>query len=135
MEIQTIEEACEKRGYDLQQIEAAAAMMPESLQNFIRAFALRAVIVEAANDGKVPDHRNYNQVKYEPIFDLSVDNGPSGFGLAFRYTSDWRAYTIVGARLQFLDEKDCKRFATNPNFMQLHSDALTYKTAETNGKD
>ena len=127
MKIETIEEACEKTGYDLQQIEAAAAMMPEGLQKFIRAQALRAVICEAMNEGEVPDHKNLGQLKYEPVFDLSVDDRSSGFGLAFIYTYFWHAYAYVGARLQILDEDDAEAFATNPNFMQLHSDALTYK--------
>jgi hypothetical protein len=127
MKIDSIEEACQKTGYDQQQIEAAAAMMPEKLQKFIRSVALRAVICEAMNKGKVPDHSNYNQKKHEPIFNLDVQDGPSGFGLAFNHTYCWFTRTHVGARLQFLDSNDAKDFATNPNFMQLHSDALTYK--------
>lgn len=127
MKIDTIEEACEKAGYDQKQIEAAAAMMPEKLQKFIRSVALRAVICEAMNEGEVPDHTNANQLKYEAIFDLDVNDRPSGFGLAFADTNYWRTDTDVGARLQILDEDDAVAFATNANFMQLHSDALTYK--------
>ncbi len=127
MKIDTIEEACEKRGYDQQQIEAAAAMMPEQLQKFIRSVALKAVICEAMNEGQVPDHSNHDQTKYEPVFDLDVPNAPSGVGLAFSFTFYWRTYTNVGARLQFLNEEDAEHFATNPNFMQLHADSLTYK--------
>jgi len=126
MQTQTIQEACENRGYDLQQIEAAAAMMPPALQKFIRATALRAVVVEALNDGKVPDHKDYKQAKYETWFDLSVD-GPAGLGLAFCGTRYWSSSTICGARLQILDNKDAIFFGTNPNFQELHADALTYK--------
>src|SRR4051812_30795518 len=127
MKIDSVEEACEKAGYDQQQIESAAAMMPEGLQKFIRAVALRAVVCEAMNEGKVPDHTNYQQKKHEPIFDIDVQDGPSGFGLAFDSADCWCSDTNVGARLQFLESGDAEAFATNPNFMQLHSDALTYK--------
>lgn len=128
----TIEEACEARGYDLSQIEAAVAQMPPALQKFVRGQTLRAVLAEAINEGKIPD-ANDGSWKYEPVFDLTADNGPSGFGLAFYRTIFWHAYTNVGARLQILDEEDAEYFATHPAFMQLHSDALTYKAAETNG--
>lgn len=134
MQPNSIQEACDNRGYDLQQIEAAAAMMPPALQKFIRATAFRAVVVESLNEGEVPDHKNYDQIKYEPIFDLSVP-GPAGLGLAFVCTDCWGTFTCCGARLQILNSSNAMFFAENPAFHELHADALTYKKLEADEKN
>jgi|GEM_PF-4776364 len=131
MRSETIEIACANRGYNKQQIEDAAAMMPESLQAFIRGVAFQAVIVEDLNDGRIPDHKNYGQTKYEPVFDLSVP-GPAGLGLAFNSAHYWFTSTNAGARLQILDRGDAVYFGTHPEFQQIHADALTYKAPVKN---
>lgn len=125
MQVATIQEACEKTGYSLDQIEAAAAMMPPALQNFVRGFTLRAVVVEAMNNGEVPDQSDYGQEKFEAIFDLDVNDDPAGFKVY--ETRSWFSTSLTGARLQLLSKEDALFFATNPNFKQIHRDALTYK--------
>lgn len=123
----TIEEACAHTGDDLKQIEAAAAMMPDWLKDFIKATALSAVVVKALNDGKIPDPTD-GSWKHEMVFDLTA-SGPSGLGLAFHDTDCWYTRTHVGARLQILDDDDAEYFGEHPAFQQLHYDRLTYKAA------
>jgi hypothetical protein len=123
MKSTNLEELCASRGYDLQQIEAAALQMPEPLQKYTRAAVLRPIVVEAINEGRVPDYNNSNELKWEPIFDLR--DGPSGVGLVFSGADCWGTDTHVGARLVLFSDEDATFFGEN--FTDLHIDALTYK--------
>lgn len=61
------------------------------------------IIVRALNEGWVPNWKDSNESKWQNYFNMNPtkQEDPSGFGLAFNYTSYWYANTFVGARLVF----------------------------------
>ena len=56
--------------------------------------------VRVLNEGKVPDHSDSDQVKYEPRF----YNDGSGLGLSFDGYVGWTTVTRVGPRLCYLNK-------------------------------
>lgn len=88
------------------------------------AHAKLLIIVRAANrlanDGKewIPDYDNYDETKYEPVFDLSYG------GLRFVVFGGWRSGTVCCSRLCFIRREVCIYIAKT--FISDYKDMMTH---------
>jgi len=112
----SFEHACEMRGYDPATILPDVSKMPEALAKYTTAAVKRLVIVEAINDGKVPQPGQ--TWRYFPIFKKTG----SGFGFLYSDTDYGSTGTDVGARLEFFTQADSDYFGNN--FRGLHYDVM-----------
>ena len=120
-EIKTFEDACNIEGLDPEKVLPDFSCYPEKDREALLAHAKLIIIVRAsnrlANDGKewIPDFNNYDELKYEPWFDLEQE-GSSGFlYLGYDY---WFTLSHVGSRLCFISNEVCK-YITN-QFIDLY---------------
>lgn len=123
MKINSLQEACEKLGYDINNVLPDVSKMPEKKQRSTIAFAALDVISEAAREGKEPDWNDRGQRKWFAWWDMEVDdNNPTGF--RFLVSTYSYAYSITGSgsRLCFFSEEDCKFHAEK--FIDLYRDMM-----------
>lgn len=62
------------------------------------AYKVLKLGISVLNEGKIPDHSDSDQYKYEPRFIYK-----SGLGLSYRGSDDWHTNTAVGPRLCYLN--------------------------------
>lgn len=97
--IESFEQACELRGIDPKNLPVVD-LLPLRHQKAIVAFYKLTIIFEATNEGRLPNYRDYSELKYGAWPDVKTTaKQPSGVGLSF---FDWtlaRTFTDVGARL------------------------------------
>lgn len=117
MKINSFEEACEKLGLIPGDALPEVSKQPEWLQTSSIANTKLDVIAEAMREGKTlgPGDGWY------PVFDEDDSEVPSGFGFSGSGTSDWNAFTDVGARRKLLTEEDADHFGKH--FIELHRDS------------
>ncbi len=85
--------------FDIASTTVEALTGPHDTEDDI-AYKVIKMGIRVMNEGKVPDHSDSNQVKYEPRF---YDNG-SGLGLSYGGYDDWDTTTYVGPRLCYLNK-------------------------------
>ncbi|CAG5001764.1 hypothetical protein DYBT9275_02737 [Dyadobacter sp. CECT 9275] len=108
-QVKTIEDACRLRGVEYSDITP----WPEPKNDFQKAvnnFAHSVIVIEALNEGKVPDYDN-GEPKFELWWDMRGQAaGGSGFsfgGVLYLYSD-----SFVGARLVFIEEENAEYFST-----------------------
>jgi hypothetical protein len=102
--ITSIEAAFAARAIDYS-AKPDVSMIPERLRKPQLAHYDSMVVIEAINEGWVPDYNNFQQPKYEiwvEVVTKKDDEGNiTGSGLALGDVGDWRTCTVAGARLAF----------------------------------
>src|SRR5690349_1493458 len=107
MNIESFEIGCEKLGLDPLTCKPDVTNVPERFQKAITATFEMYVIVEASREGKVPDWNNSNERKWEPWFDMEVDeNNPSGFRFNASGCSLANSGSSGGSRLCYISEAE-----------------------------
>jgi hypothetical protein len=97
--IESFEQACELRGIDPKNLPVVD-LLPLRHQKAIVAFYKLTIIFEATNGGRLPNYRDYNELKYGAWPDIQTTaEQPSGVGLSFDYWSATDTGTDVGAHL------------------------------------
>lgn len=119
--IESFEIAC--KALDIKPIIPDFSMVPVKHQKALIALYKLLFIVEAVNEGWVPDWNNSDEYKYVLWPDIIEDKSkPSGFGLSFDAIGHWRTSTTVGSRLCFKDRERAKH--TFDTFIELYEDYL-----------
>ena len=118
--ITTIEECFQLKGLDIN-IMPDVSMLPERFQKAQIALFKLHVAAEVVNDGWEPDYNNWDQPKYQPIFEVNAtDEKKSGVGLSYVGYVGWDAFSFVGVRLCFEDRDTAKFFGET--FKNLYED-------------
>lgn len=123
MKINSLEEACTLRGYDINTALPDVSKMPEKLARSSKSFTSLEIISEASWQGKEPDWNNWDERKWYPVWDMEVDdNNPTGF----RFDGSDLAYTDTvtgsGSRLCFPSKEDSDFHAEK--FIDLFRDVI-----------
>lgn len=101
-ETQTVEAAFKWKGLDLSLINEVSPNIPEEYKKHQIASWQLPIIVEAINDGWVPDYTTRNQPKYELWIEIAASSEkPSGFGFSAAHCDFWRTRTGAGSRLAY----------------------------------
>lgn len=101
--ITTIEECFQLKGLDIN-IMPDVSMLPERFQKAQIALFKLHVAAEVVNDGWEPDYTNWDQTKYQPVFEVNAtDEKKSGVGLSYCDYDGWLTDSVVGIRLCFED--------------------------------
>lgn len=87
------------------------------------------LIVEAYNEGWVPDYDNHHQPKFEPRF-IREKGSPSGSGFSYYGFVHWASGSgsAVGSRLVFRDPKILRHAAEH--FIDLHKIWAVYSRSQ-----
>lgn len=118
--INSIDEAFNLKGLDIS-IMPDVSMLPERFQKAQTALFQLHVAAEVVNDGWEPDYTNWDQPKYQPIFEVNTtDEKKSGVGLSDLGYGNWRTISHVGVRLCFEDRDTAKFFGET--FKNLYED-------------
>ena len=81
--IKTVEDACEKTGYDMSKFPAGELLKTKFGRPVVAVNNLM-IVTEAVNNGWKPDWANTSQLKYFPWHWIKkVGSHPTGFGFSF----------------------------------------------------
>lgn len=118
--INTIEEAFQLKGLDINSMPDVS-MLPERFRKSQIALFKLHVAAEVVNDGWEPDFSNWDQTKYQPVFEVNAtDEKKSGVGLSCDDYAYWDTTSTVGVRLCFEDRDTAKFFGET--FKNLYED-------------
>lgn len=115
--IKTFEEACEKLGQHETKLPDVSALPEKYAKSIIAHFKLM-VIIEAINNGWIPDWDDSNQAKYYPWFKMG-----SGFGFSYADYVVWESDAYAGSRLAY--ETVEKALYGGKQFEDLYNDFLS----------
>ncbi|HTD92462.1 MAG TPA: hypothetical protein VK644_01570 [Chitinophagaceae bacterium] len=105
--IWTVDDACVETGRPIEEVRPFANPS-NAFQDWLNACGEMAVLIEAFNEGKVPDWADPKQKKYIAWWDMRPE---SGFGLSFRDVDFVNSRTCVASRLHLLKEDHHKLIA------------------------
>ena len=112
--IKTFKDAC--KALKIEPIIPSFEDVPEHIRPVLSAQFQLMLIIEAVNEGWVPDWNNWNEYKYYPYFDMegdfSLSNVTCGYG-----------YSDVSSRLCF-KSRDLAR-STAETFIELYKQLYT----------
>lgn len=117
--IETVEEAFALEGLDANNIVISG--FPDRHLDAIKAFGQLCVVTDACNPDFDPDYSNYDQWKYEPVFNMPDS---SGVGFSFNDCDHWAASSPAGARLVSKDLKTGAYIAKK--FQDLYKKMMVY---------
>lgn len=110
--IQSFEEACERLG-----IEASlpdVSNIPERFREGTTAAYKLMVITEAQNEGHVFDWNDYDELKYQPYFDLETyGDAPAGSDFSFVACVCDCTFSRVGSRLALRSAEEARHMGTH----------------------
>lgn len=117
--INSYEDVCELEGIDhkanLPYDESKELSADQRSEN---AYKKLITMIRYVNNGRIPNHQDRNERKYEPVFEYS-----SGVGFSYDDFDVWYADSFVGSRLCFFEvpvmQKFCKKF------QNIYNDFLT----------
>lgn len=112
MHIESLEQACERRGWDAKTVIPDMSCYPEKHRAALLAVAEMILITDASRE-KDPDWNDGDEEKYVGWMDMEVDrNNPSGFRLfgVLCISTDMR--TGLGSRLCFESDEDTRSILT-----------------------
>lgn len=118
--IKTVEEIFANENLDANAITISG--IPERHIEAVKAIAKLFVVVDHHNPNFQPDYTDYDQRKYEPIFDMG---SPSGVGFSYGDFVDWLAGSGVGARLVSESRETTKLIAEN--YPELYEKIMVYQ--------
>jgi hypothetical protein len=106
MHIESLEQACERRGWDAKTVIPDMSCYPEKHRAALQAAAEMILITDAARE-KDPDWNDRKEEKYTGWMDMEADkNNPSGFQLyAVGYVVTFTSAGL-GSRLCFESEEE-----------------------------
>ncbi len=121
--IKTFEQAC--KALKIKPELPVVTMLPEKHQKAIIAFYKLTVIIEALNEGWVPNWNDNSEWKYYNYFwvDASKET-PSGFGFSDSSTYYASTLTGVGARLCFKSSELAEYARKQKEIIQLYKEYL-----------
>lgn len=106
MHIESLEQACERRGWDAKTVIPDLSCYPEKHRAALQAAAEMILITDASRE-KDPDWNDRDERKWTGWMDMEVDrNNPSGFRLRDVGSDNTFADTGLGSRLCFESEED-----------------------------
>jgi hypothetical protein len=122
--IKTFASACKALKLDPDKILPAVSPFPKNHQTALIAMAKLIIIVQALNEGWVPNWNNDNEYKYYGWFDMEKEkNNPSGFRL---YGVDsYCSCSDVGSRLCFKSRELAEYAFKQKEILQLYKDFMT----------
>jgi hypothetical protein len=108
--VQSLEHACELKGYNPDDIKIDLSRFPEKHRDAIQAFAELCVIHEAQNEGHEFDFNDLNERKWFPWFDLEKDEtaNPEGFRFHASIYHCIYAHLAGGSRLSVRTSEEAK---------------------------
>lgn len=113
MHIESLEQACERRGWDAKTVIPNMDCYPEKHRAALQAAAEMILITDASRE-KDPDWNDGDELKHIPWMDMEVDrNNPSGFRLDAVGYARTNAHAGLGSRLCFESEEDGRFHATH----------------------
>lgn len=118
--IKTVEEIFANENLDANAITISG--IPERHIEAVKAIAKLFVVVDHHNPNFQPDYTDYDQRKYEPIFDMG---SPSGVGFSYCVCADWLTDSGVGARLVSESRETTKLIAEN--YPELYEKIMVYQ--------
>lgn len=96
--ITSFEDACAKNNVPTNVPDVS--MIPDRLGKFIVAAYKLAIILEAINNGWIPDWSDWKQYKYYAWFEVKATKAlSSGFGFSYSDFNYTHSYATVGSRL------------------------------------
>jgi len=108
MHIQSLEQACERRGWDAKTVIPDMSCYPEKHRAALAAAAEMILITDASRE-KDPDWNDGDEEKYTGWMDMEVDeNNPSGFRLDDVGCYSTCAFAGLGSRLCFESDDDAR---------------------------
>jgi hypothetical protein len=116
-DIKTFEDACKALNLNPVKVIPDVTGLPQKHQAAVIAHTMLIIIIEAANEGWVPDWNNEDERKYEPWFDME-----SGFSLNYVFAS--YASSVVGSRLCFRSREVGEYIVSQ--FLELYKTYFTY---------
>lgn len=118
MHIESLEQACERRGWDAKTVIPDMSCYPEKHRAALQAAAEMILITDASRE-KDPDWNNRQEKKHIGIMDMEVDeNNPTGFRLHVVDYDFTGTRTGLGSRLCFESDDDAEFHLTH------HSDKM-----------
>ncbi len=106
MHIESLEQACDRRGWDVKTVIPDMSCYPEKHRAALQAAAEMILITDASRE-KDPNWNNRQEKKHIGIMDMEVDeNNPSGFRLYVVGYVGTGAFAGLGSRLCFESEDD-----------------------------
>lgn len=97
--ITTVEEAFKARGLNPEALPDVSGF-PEYLQKYILNHFKLLIVIEAVNEGWIPNWNDHNQTKYFPWFEVEANKeNPSGVGFSDTFCAIWTSDSSVGSRL------------------------------------
>lgn len=106
MHIESLEKACERRGWDAKTVIPDMSCYPEKHRAALLAAAEMILITDASRE-KDPDWNNRKEEKHIGWMDMEVDkNNPSGFRLYVVNYDHTLTNAGLGSRLCFESEDD-----------------------------
>lgn len=108
--VQSLEHACELKGYNPDDIKIDLSRFPEKHRGAIQAFAELCVIHEAQNEEHQFDFNNYDEKKWFPWFDLEKEEeaNPEGFRFDDSVYDCDHAALAGGSRLSVRSSEEAK---------------------------
>jgi hypothetical protein len=112
MHIESLEQACERRGWDAKTVIPDMSCYPEKHRAALQAAAEMILIADASRE-KDPDWNNRQEKKHIGIMDMEVDeNNPTGFRLDVVDYADAYSAAGLGSRLCFESDDDTRYHLT-----------------------
>lgn len=106
---QTVEDACAQLGLLIAHVTPYAEPAND-FQHAVNSFAHATIVIEALNEGKIPDYDNWDERKHEIWWDMR-GQAAGGPGFSFLDVFYYYSSSRVGARLVFFKEEDAEYFA------------------------
>lgn len=119
--IKTVQEAFAIENLDANNITIAG--VPERHVEALKALAKLFVVHDHVNPEFKPDYSNYDQRKYNNLFELG---SASGVGFSFGACVVWTTGSSVGARLVSESSQAAEYIAENPEFLELYKTFMVY---------